>query len=257
MSYPKFIKYKEIPYIGELLKLLDKEVEIYEKLAGGNSQVRKFESRILAGNRSKFLKDSDRRFDWFQKFKKWALGNYSFYNLPENLVVYGEWLSKHTLDYYPEKMDRFYLIDVFDTNSRKFFPYEDSVDLLTKKNIGDIGFLTPLFKGKIELDALNELVKKKSDYRDGNMEGIVIKNYVSQDFAKLLESAVGHQGEMKRNLSHHEIIGTSMKLSELGINITKRNILKEVINELSRQRISYDKKRIEKDIQFFFIMQTK
>ena len=89
-------------------------------------------------------------------------------------------------------MDRFYLIDVFDTNSRKFFPYEDSVDLLTKKNIGDIEFLTPLFKGKIELDALNELVKKKSDYRDGNMEGIVINYsfsfYIGQTFLIIIKS---------------------------------------------------------------------
>jgi len=89
MPYPDFIKYGRIPHIMEVPELLDNNVEVYEKLDGGNSQVRIFKNRILAGNRSKFLTDKDRRFSWFQDFKKEAMSNYSLYYLSENLIVYG------------------------------------------------------------------------------------------------------------------------------------------------------------------------
>ena len=87
-NYPPFVKYEGINFIDEEAGLLVRDIEVYEKLDGGNSQIRTYKGRILAGNRSKFLTDKDTKFEWFQQFLRWASGNYSLFNLPGNLIVF-------------------------------------------------------------------------------------------------------------------------------------------------------------------------
>ncbi len=248
MTYPKFVKYERIPHIWEIPELLDREIEVYEKLDGGNAQVRKAKGRVLAGNRSKFLTDKIKGFPWFQDFLKWASGNYSFYNLPENKIVFGEWLSKHTLDYFPDKMNRFYFFDLFDMNSQRFIPYKDAVKILEDLEVKEVGFLRPLFRGKIDMLSLEKLVGK-SDYRDGDAEGLVIKNYRSQQFAKLWAGSVNRK---KRILLNKDIRKTIISMIESGTEITSEHVVKEIIGDFSGQRIPYSKETIERAINNYF-----
>ena len=244
MAYPEFVKYERIPHLWEIPELLDRDVEVYEKLDGGNAQIRKYKERVLAGNRSKFLTDRNKRFPWFQVFLKWALGNYCFYNLSENEIIFGEWLSKHTLDYFPEKMNRFYFIDLFDMNSQRFMPYQSAVRRLEELEIEEVEFLSLLFKGRTNMNHLEQLVRR-SDYREGRAEGLVIKDYNSQRFAKLWASSLDRK---KRTLSDKDVNRVVMSMIESGVKITPEKIVEEIFTDFSRQRILQTRSAVEKAV---------
>ena len=209
MKEDRFVKYKRIPHLEEIPYILDKPVEVYEKMDGGNSQVRKINGRVICGSRANFLtKEKFFSQEWFKDFQKWALGNYSFYNLLEDLIIYGEWTSKHTLDYKPEFTNKFFMIDLFDLNSKRFIPYEKAREILSDLEIQNLIYLPILFKGKIDFDELTKMLGG-SEYRYGDREGLIIKNYDSQEFAKLWTSSIKRKGII--SLSDIESIALGIK----------------------------------------------
>ncbi len=228
-NYPSFRKYSRMPHLAEILDLLDHEIEIYEKLDGGNSQIRKYKGRVICGNKSKFLKNP-KYFtqDWFKVFQDFALSNYSFYNLPENLIVYGEFLSKHTLDYYPEFTDKFFLIDIFDLSKNKYVQYKDSQKLLNNLGIEKVNFLETLAVWKFSFKDLEKFIHG-SKYRDGDKEGIVIKNYSLQKFAKLWTSSVKRKPITDQNISR-----IVHGLKDKGRKISVSLVYDELISECKR-----------------------
>ena len=123
-SIDEFIKYPRIPHLVEIPRLLNHPVEVYEKLDGGNVQVRKINGRVVCGCRAHYLGNPKYfRQEWFKDFQKWTFSNYSFYEIPENVIIYGEWLSRHTLDYKSEFTNRFFLIDLLDFDEGAFIEY--------------------------------------------------------------------------------------------------------------------------------------
>lgn len=53
--------------------------------------------------------------DWFRRI-----------TLDGRYIIFGEWLVKHTVSYPNEKMDRFYVFDVWDTVERRYLPWEET-----------------------------------------------------------------------------------------------------------------------------------
>ena len=254
-NYPEFIKYARIPHIYEVPNMLKGPVEVYEKLDGGNVQVRTHKGRILVANRANYLTDKFvlskshiPECKWFRDFLKWSSKNYSFYNLPENKIIFGEWLAKHTLDYLPEFHDKFYLIDIFDINSKRFIPYNESSELVKKLRISDLNFLRALFKGKADMFKLENLVHK-SDYRDGPSEGVIIKNYDSQEFAKLWEKSINRK---RKPITSDDIRRTIMTMIESGLEINPENVVGEIMLDLTRQRFSHSQSVIENVVRNYF-----
>ena len=195
---PDFVKYLEIPHLMEVPEILNRNcLEVYEKLDGGNSQVRIHNGRIFTGSRANFLKREEHfRFDWFKDFNNWAKSNHTFHNLPESLIVYGEFLSPHTLKYKPEFESKFFLIDVYDISQRKFIPYGVAKRGLEDDfGIKEVLFLEALAKGKLSMDEIKELAMGESKYSSYGREGVVIKDYHHQNFAKLWRTSVNPSKE--------------------------------------------------------------
>ena len=193
MTEPDFIKYPEIPHLAEALEILDGEsLQVFEKLDGGNSQVRKYRGRVFCGSRANFLKrERDFRFKWFRDFHKWAMSNESFHKLPENLITYGEFLSPHTLTYKPEFVNRFFLIDLYDIGAKRFVPYDEARHMLEDSlQIQGVSFLDSLARGEIDFDLLKTLATQESKYSRYGREGVVVKDYDNQRFAKLWRTSV-------------------------------------------------------------------
>jgi ATP-dependent RNA circularization protein (DNA/RNA ligase family) len=192
MKNPKFVKYPEIPHLAETLEILDsKNLVLFEKLDGGNTQVRTYQGRILTGNRANFLTREERfRFLWFKDFNNWAKSNHSFGNLPENLIIYGEFTAPHSLNYFPGFTNKFFLIDVYQLDQGRFIPYEDAVKTLEGLGIQNVFFPEILARGGISLDQAKELAMGESKYSAHGREGIVVKDYDSQKFAKLWRTSV-------------------------------------------------------------------
>ncbi len=244
-----FRKYEDIKYLEESdidLKLPDNEV--YEKIDGSNCQVRFINGRIRVGNRSKFI---DQRpwntIFWFPDFTRWANSKSGFYNLPENLTVYGEWTTDPNKSIqqitYPRKFrNRFFLIDVFDENEEKFVSYDEAKEKVRELGVKDIIFLDRLYKGYLHKDILNKLLEMPSKYREEGkpLEGIVIKNYKNQTFAKKLGklfSEIREEGlsNAERYVTQSRIIKIMNMLREAGIkptedtiaNMVKQNVFDE------------------------------
>ena len=183
-----FVKYPKIPHLGESLDILNNPVRVYEKLDGGNAQIKKEGYRVFAGNRSHFLNDRRDKSLWFLEFNKWVQRNLSFMNLPEDFVLYGEWISLRSnlnFPYEQSTRNRFFFLDLFSVLDNTFVDYKDAVEIVSDWNIRGLDFLRCLKSGEISYEELTELCKK-SDYRDGTAEGVVVKDYDKQKFAKLL-----------------------------------------------------------------------
>ncbi|HLD97703.1 MAG TPA: RNA ligase family protein [Candidatus Nanoarchaeia archaeon] len=231
MEY-EFIKYPKIPHLDASLNILDNPVDVFEKIDGGNTQIRNINGRVIPGVRSKFLgSEKLMRMPWFKGFQNFVMSNYSFYNLPENLVMYGEWSAQHTLEYFPEFVNKFFVLDVFDTEKGKFLPYQIGKESLEKAGIGNVLYLEQLIaEKKTSLDELKKLVTK-SPYRDGSMEGVVVKDYQStpQKFAKLWTSIINAE---KGRLSTDDVRrAINSYLDENDGDIDPNKLVDEIISE--------------------------
>lgn len=179
---PAFIKYPKILALDSLAQTIPldsgTEVSIFEKIDGGNCQVRNNNWQLLPGSRAHYLTKIDTEaLDWFKKFCKWTYSNHSLYKLPNDLVLFGEWSGNHTIQYGLNFSDRFFLIDTFDLKSRRFMEYEAGAALLHNAGIEGVDFLEPLFKGGIEKADINRLIMEPSKYYAGPKEGVVVKEY--------------------------------------------------------------------------------
>lgn len=94
-------------------------------------------------------------------------------------IIYGEWLVPHTIRRYETKAwKKFYIFDVFDTESLKYINYDIWVSELKEyKNISIIPLIAKLENPT--LDDIKALLESTGKYliTDGLGEGIVIKNY--------------------------------------------------------------------------------
>jgi ATP-dependent RNA circularization protein (DNA/RNA ligase family) len=193
-SLPPFIKYPKIALYEEHPDILKNEVMVFEKLDGGNCQFRKLiTGRILCGNRSNYLNEKYFNRYWFMDFLRWVHRNYSLFVIEPKYIFYGEWLAPHTLEYAKEFQNRFYLIDIFDTEVEKFLEYPRSCELIQEYQLKDINLLNP-FTGKLNEKELDNLLPG-SDYGAEQKEGIVIKDYANQRFVKLVNPKFKEQNE--------------------------------------------------------------
>jgi hypothetical protein len=134
-------KYPKIRYLDEHPEILDGTVYVFEKLDGANCQIRLDREELVLGARSGSVPTDLKRASWWQDFDRWARTFYAEMQgesgstlselvSPEH-IFFGEWLSRHTLEYAPEAENQFYLLDVFDTKSKSFLDYEAGVDVAT------------------------------------------------------------------------------------------------------------------------------
>ena len=236
-----FIKYPEIPYLEANLGILDNSIYAFEKLDGGNCQVRNISGRLVGGSRSNFLQGKSlTRFKWFQDFNKWIRSTPELYSLDPNFVLFGEWLSFHNIRYDPEHENQFYFIDMYDIEEGRYVAWPEALENLAMMGINT---KTPriLAEGKISQRRLdNLLLKRKSDYRTGIREGLVLKDYENQQFAKYLHPKFSEVAEdnrlptVERYVTKKRIEKTVRALLEEGKVITKASITSKIQGELER-----------------------
>lgn len=198
LSNTPFVKYErieDITGVKQLKDILEQDTEIFEKIDGGNCQVRKIEERLYAGSKANFLTGNiAEKVEWFGKFLGWMYSNHTLCNIPENVVVFGEWSGNHTIDY-GQNSNQFFMLDIFNLNEGRFMRYKDSVSCLKRLEIENVRFLEPLAVGRIDKSTLDELLRKPSGYYHGPKEGVVIKDYSSnpQRFYKFLNEGFAEQ----------------------------------------------------------------
>ncbi|MEX0920452.1 MAG: RNA ligase family protein [Candidatus Pacearchaeota archaeon] len=225
-----FIKYPSIPHLTEVPEILESDrLQVFEKLDGGNSQIRVLNGQILTGSRANFLtREEYFRFNWFKDFNNWAKSNYTLYNLSEDFVVYGEFMSPHTINYKPEFTNKFFLIDLYKISEDRFIPYSSSREILNDSGIEKILFLEPLAEGKLEIGDVKKLALWESKYSNYGREGVVVKDYDNQKFAKLWRTSLKSS---KKDLMD-EISKTMLSLRGSG-ELTSSNKTEEIPEDLT------------------------
>lgn len=204
------MKYHSIPYLEEDRHILKTPVDVFEKLDGGNCQIQAGLGRLFLASRSGDHSQRTHKHQWFGQFQTWANRFYAQQQhelhatldelLPSHLVLFGEWLSPHTIPYRAEAVNQFYLIDVYDQLEERFLPYEEGVARATIDTLLPLRTLRTLGHGKFTTKTLEEFLPG-SDYRDGDKEGIVIKDYENQRFAKLVTKKFQEKREGVKGLA--------------------------------------------------------
>ena len=255
----RIIKYPSIPYLEVDESILDNPVYVFEKLDGGNCQLRTRGERLHMATRSGDYSNRTREHQWFGQMQNWANFFYSFYQretgsllselLPNDIVLFGEWLSFHSVQYKPEALDQFYLIDVYDLKKREFVPYEEAVMRATCDGLLPINTMPILHKGKADTDLLEEMLEG-SAYYEGHKEGLVVKDYANQRFAKFLHPEyrefVRERAGLDAYLTERRLEKVGMKLKARGLTLNPTTLQRAFMEDLKKEAPSMhmDRKKV-------------
>jgi len=179
-----FRKYDHLERAGhnEVLDLDLGKVYVFPKLDGTNASVWFDGESICAGSRNRKLSlESDNAgfYEWVLSDDPKAVQIREYLQAHPRLILYGEWLVPHTLKTYREEAwRRFYVFDVYDTETSQYLSYETYSGELIRRGIDVI---EPLCTAQNPShDQLNTLVEQNTYLiadGAGVGEGIVCKNY--------------------------------------------------------------------------------
>lgn len=197
----------------EIEKFLSTPVLVEEKLDGANLGVSVGpDGGIRFQNRGNYL--SSPFTGQFEKLRVWQTihENSLFDVLNESLILFGEWCAaRHSLDY-RNLPDYFLGFDVYDKHKNIFWSAERRDALLSKIGLSAVPRIA---QGKFNLEELKKIVSGKSSiYRDGNIEGIIIRKesddwlvqrtkLVRPDFTQAIQ-----EHWSKRGIEWNKILGT-------------------------------------------------
>jgi len=171
----EFRKFQKIRPLGALetegiLEGTD-PIYIFEKLDGSNTQIRMTEEGLACGKRTDWVIETDGQ---FKNFYDWVMSHAPFQSLDTDLILFGEWLVRHTVKYQDIYYHKFYLFDVFSISKNAYLPYEDVKAIAEQYGCE---CLEPMYIGPfVDYDHLQGFVGQ-SEYAINRGEGIVIKRY--------------------------------------------------------------------------------
>ena len=212
----QFHKYGKVYRLGHEQNqgILEDEVIIQEKIDGGNFRFY-FTKKgdLVFGSRTQQLtsnKGDDSNVNkQFKKVVDFVRKRASYQKGFEKYIFYGEACFKHTINYDWSKMPFFLGFDVFDTEKNIFVNDIEMTELFNTLNLD----VVPLVRyGYFSSNDFTDDLVPKSAYaldssEDNKAEGIVVKNYKKQLFAKYVRDAF-----KERNAS---VFGGTPKLNKV------------------------------------------
>ncbi len=155
--------------------MIDRDIVIEEKLDGGIVGISwdHYNFRHLAIGKHKMIgnNDNDKR---YHGLNKWIYKNYEkIQKIPQDWIVFGEWMKASHRIFYDELWDYFMAFDIW--NGQKYIDYESK-----QKVLAQLGFemIPAIYIGRIvRIKDIISMIKKSTYSSYENMEGVVIKNY--------------------------------------------------------------------------------
>lgn len=244
MKFQKYPGIKEFSDFESLEKALEgrKDIQVFEKVDGGNCQVRRTDLDLLGGSRANFLKGKKviESAPWFTNFLGWMYSNPNLRQLPENKIIYGEWSGNHTIDY-KENDNQFYLIDVLNMENGRFLEFGEGVDFVKSLELDNIRFAPRLFKGKLRKGLVKELLDSRSALYRGMKEGLVIKDYQNQqqEFYKILNSVFAEKRKDLWNeedpFTYHRMVKALLRLKDRGEDYSKQALVEDLAKDIKKE----------------------
>ena len=159
---------------AEVVGLLARQVVVEEKLDGANLGLSVGpDGRLRAQDRGGYLHVPYT--GQFVRLSEWLVRNEQcvLETLTPDLIVFGEWVAaRHSLDY-TSLPDWWLVFDIYDRRAQRFWSVE-------RRNMwaraSGLQCVPCLFEGSATMESLKDiLVRGRSMYRDGPMEGLVVR----------------------------------------------------------------------------------
>jgi len=203
----EFKKYSKIYRVGhdEIKELLTDDnavIHVEEKIDGANFRfyISK-EGKIIIGSRTKQLTSNEGEDTNMNKMFI-RCSNYVREKLKDNdlsdfhgLIFYGENTVRHTINYDWDKIPPFLGFDIYDTTEGKYLDFETKTEIFKELGLETVPYLGVLNidKSKDIHEQLEEVVPiskySLESAKDRKAEGIVLKDYDRQIFAKFVRDA--------------------------------------------------------------------
>lgn len=210
-------EYKKYPKVHRLGKeetdgILLQPVTIQEKIDGANISIYQRSGVLHCGTRTRELPE-DESFNGFQEAVKGNSQIAMWLSRNPDCILYGEWLVKHTISYPDEAYRKIYLFDIYNTETKEFWPQEK-----VEEEAEFLGLEYPKIFARGVLatpDSIKEYVGKSFIAPSG--EGVVIKNEAFKNkfgdtvYAKVVtekfkeSNAITFGGNNKFSDSYHEM----------------------------------------------------
>ena len=158
----------------EVEELFSSEVNVSEKLDGANVGLSFQQDKLILQKRGGFIGEGEH--PQYGAFKEWAYSKYQeFCQLPEDMILFGEWLyAKHSI-YYTKLPDYFIIFDIWQNG--KFLSVEERDSIARKFGL----YAVPtIYQGTLSLNNIPSLIQQ-SRYSDELMEGIVVRSLRNPD----------------------------------------------------------------------------
>lgn len=183
----KHIKYVKIKALGhkENLHIFsnpDDAIVLEEKVDGANFQFTIKDGKIILGSLTRTLDDDMQEGKFWKRCCDYIKATVKPLKKYEGYIFYGECCRKHTIAYDFENMPPFLGFDIYDTAFGIFTDYLSASAMF--KSMG-LQFVPIMCVAKAsQIPKITDTFIPKSQYYDGQCEGIVFKNYNTQVFAK-------------------------------------------------------------------------
>lgn len=157
-------------------EFLNTSIVLQEKIDGANMGFSLgTDMKIYAQNRSHYVNSSTAL--QFKKLNEWISNHYNdLFTLLDNgrYVLYGEWCYARHGIYYTSLSDYFVAFDLFDRYNDKFLSTQKFFSKLSQApSIVHVPLLT--INSFSKLEEINKFLTKKSEFTDGNIEGVYIR----------------------------------------------------------------------------------
>lgn len=167
-------EYKKYPKIHRLGKeetdgILDNELIIQEKVDGANCSIFWLDGKVRCGTRTRMLPE-DESFNGFQEYVNANPAIAAFLQESPAVILYGEWLVRHTIAYPDEAYRKVYLFDMYSTTKDEFL--EQETVRHTAKKLG-LEYPHIFANGRLTEGQIKEFVGTSAIAPAG--EGVVIK----------------------------------------------------------------------------------
>ena len=163
-------------------------IYVQEKIDGANFRFMFSDGRIIFGSRTQSVGDSEQEIggNWrrcVEHIKLMMAAMEVDFSEYEGLIFFGECCVKHSIHYDFDRMPSFLGFDIYDTHSERYFSFENCVNIFSTMGLSMVPTL-----GKFTAKEMtsNPIEGIKSQYYDGEAEGLVFKNYDTQIFAKFV-----------------------------------------------------------------------
>lgn len=196
-----FHKYPKIFLLGyeenkDIFSDSEDEIIVEEKIDGTNMRFMIKDKRIIFGSHTKELENQPEKFfcrsiEYIKN--KLANKDLSKYN---DFIFFGEGCIKHTIDYNWDKIPPFLGFDIWRFTENQFIDSATAILIYNQLGLDFVPILNIAFTAKECLELkMDDSIIPKSQYYEGQAEGIVFKSYKKQIFAKLVAKKFKEKNE--------------------------------------------------------------